>query len=369
MKAWITGKMIRSIVLLLLILTAACIPTQETPAASTIPVIEQPQSEFTPSFTPILILPTRVPLPVSDMAKPVVRIPGKASYVFANGNYAYVTLGTDWLILDASVPHQPKQIGRLSLPQPVSRMDVKNNIAYLLVDDGIYLVDISDPTHPTQLSFYSTSGQSLRVAVTKNHAYLLNSGEDIIQIVDVSNPRQPQAAGSIETLVQIWAVTALGNYLVVATTVHPQVMDVSEPTNPVEVGQLTNMAGGIVTSIIVVDGYAYTGNYAVQSAKVDRGGGLHIIDITDPTMPVEVGLFEPEPFGSYGRTFSLIAVDEYAYLLSDEHFWIVDISDPTAPTLHRAYNRAEGTNSVAIISDYVYIATEEGLLIIKLDVS
>lgn len=360
---------IQIILILLLIITTACTPSQETPATATTATVEQPLPEFTPSFTPILILPTRVPLSVSDMAKPVVRIPGKASYVFANGNYAYVTLGTDWLILDASVPQQPRQIGKLSLPQPISKMDVKNNIAYLLVDDGMYLVDISDPTNPTELSFYSVAGQKLRIAVTNNHAYLLNSGEDIIRIVDVSNPHQPQAAGSIKTLVQIWAVAALGNYLVVATTVHPQVMDVSNPANPVKVGQIENMAGGIVTSIVVVDGYAYTGNYAVQSAKVDRGGGLHIIDIADPTMPIEVGLFEPKPFGSYGRIFNLVAVDEYAYLLSNEHFWVVDISDPTAPTLHRAYNRPEETNSVAIISDYVYIATEEGLLIIKLDVS
>lgn len=72
---------------------------------------------------------------------------------------------------------------------------------------------------------------------------------------------------------------------------------------------------------LVLDGdYAYI---------ADSTGGLRIIDISDPAIPVEVGAYDTP-----GRAYGIDKVGSVIYLANNNHgLWLFDVSDVTNPTL------------------------------------
>jgi hypothetical protein len=92
------------------------------------------------------------------------------------------------------------------------------------------------------------------------------------------------------------------------------IIDVSDPSNPVEVGSYDTQ--GYAVSIDISGTYAYI---------ADHVSGFHIVDISDPENPFRVG-----PGGR--NVLEYVEVEgNYAYLLTDPSFFIVDISDPINP--------------------------------------
>jgi len=87
-----------------------------------------------------------------------------------------------------------------------------------------------------------------------------------------------------------------------------------------------------------VEGVFTEGDYAYVAA---RNGGLEIIDISDPTTPVKVGQFND----GVGYTNDIYVSGSYAYLADS---WdgcglkIIDISDPTTPVKVGQFNDGEG---------------------------
>ena len=99
-----------------------------------------------------------------------------------------------------------------------------------------------------------------------------------------------------------------------------RVIDVSDPSNPVEVGALDT---GNARGVAVADGLAYV---------ADGASGLRVIDISHPTSPVEIGALD-----TAGDARDVEVVGSLAYVAdsSSSSRWgslrIIDISNPTAP--------------------------------------
>ena len=79
-----------------------------------------------------------------------------------------------------------------------------------------------------------------------------------------------------------------------------RVIDVSEPSNPHEVGFYYTHGGARDVDV--------SGNYAYVAAM---DSGLRVIDISDPTNPQEVGLY-----AAPGKSISVYVSDGYAYMAS-----------------------------------------------------
>jgi hypothetical protein len=115
-----------------------------------------------------------------------------------------------------------------------------------------------------------------------------------------------------------YAVTAQGDYAYVAVRkdeVHPTyslvIADISVPTAPRVVGH------SVGTGDVVVTG---------THAYFTDGYGLHVLDVSDPTAPVEDGSYDVK------RAYYLFVLNSTAYVVVfNEGFYILDISDPTAP--------------------------------------
>jgi len=110
-----------------------------------------------------------------------------------------------------------------------------------------------------------------------------------------------------------------------------RVIDVSDPTAPVEVGAVNTP--GAASLVAVADGLAYVLHPAVFGGEP---GGLRMIDVADPAAPVEVGAIEPLVTGTD------FAVDGgFAYVLDFAKnepgqlpislIRVFDVSNPAAP--------------------------------------
>ena len=90
------------------------------------------------------------------------------------------------------------------------------------------------------------------VYVSGNYAYVASFDSNALEIVDVSNPANPVHKGSISNgaggalLNGPVSVYVSGNYAYVASMASNalEIVDVSNPANPVHKGSISNGAGG-----------------------------------------------------------------------------------------------------------------------------
>jgi hypothetical protein len=129
-----------------------------------------------------------------------------------------------------------------------------------------------------------------------------------------------------------------------------RIYDISNPTNPVQVGglDLPNTARGVM----VVGRYAYV---TTSSATT----GFRIIDISNPTNPTTVSVM------SLGAVSNGVYVQgNYAYLASDSGtattFQIIDISNPVAPTTVSGLQLGVTASTVYVSGNYAYVGLASG---------
>ena len=78
-------------------------------------------------------------------------------------------------------------------------MAVSGNYAYVADGDaGLQVIDVSNPANPQRVGGYDTSGDAQGVAVSGNYAYVADGGAGL-QVIDVSNPANPQRVGGYDT--------------------------------------------------------------------------------------------------------------------------------------------------------------------------
>jgi len=138
-----------------------------------------------------------------------------------------------------------------------------------------------------------------------------------------------------------------GNYVYVASGSYFRVFNVSNPSSPQEVGVLSNLDGPL--GFDIVGSYAYLANE-----------GITIVDISDPTAPTIIS-----DLSVTGEDRRIIVQDNYAYLAGVSCLTIVDVSDPANPSEISSLNIAgEEAYNLAVSGNYVYIITRDEVLVI-----
>ena len=108
------------------------------------------------------------------------------------------------------------------------------------------------------------------------------------------------------------------------------------------------------------DGYAY-----VAEGTGDYDGGLHVVDVSDPSSPVLVG-----SVATIGDAHGVAVSDGYAYVADDWfYFNVVDISAPAAPMIVRTIRSPHRVFDVVIDEDIAYLADGlSGLQVVDISV-
>jgi len=282
----------------------------------------------------------------------------EADKVALQGNYAYVAAGQNGLsIIEISDPAHPVQVGFLDTPTITQNVAVSGNYAYLAeswnVGQGwMRVIDISNATSPLEAGFCTTSGQAYSVAVSGNCVYVgCESGLDVIE---VSNPSLPVRVGNCNSFWYGHDVMVVGNCAYVAASDRMAIVNVSNPAAPLMVGScgLPDHANGVA----VAGDYAYVADY---------NQGFRVVNICNPAAPYEVG--SCPAVTAYGVAVS----GAYAYVACSSGspsngMWIIDITNPTAPTGVGQYG--VGCAGVAVAGSYAYVAAfQSGFHVVRID--
>lgn len=233
--------------------------------------------------------------------------------------------------------------------------DSLRNLVFLSSGAGVYILDVLDPSNPVKVSenihsrdfiyqelFYDYNTQILYIAFGR-----------WIEIWDVSNPDIPSKLGSFVILLPPYScdgdIYVSGSYAYCVSCTVFSIVDISSPSNPQFVGELT--LGGL--SVAVKDSFAYIVSLDTK--------GFHVIDISDPQNPEEVSFL-------YQRGWDIAIFGSYAYVSTflDLKFRIIDISDPYNPQFAGYFASPDDVFHAHVIDTIAYLATEYGLRVVNI---
>lgn len=267
------------------------------------------------------------------------------------GSYGYVTTGGPSFrndLVDFSDPASPKLAAAGVLES--GPMAVVGQYAYVWdwKSTELRAYDISDPAHPV---LAGAVAQKIRVTWLMNQGgYLFEYlDNDILSILDVSNPAAPSVLGQIgDARSHFDGVVVQGNQAFLTSRFNSQVAvaDLSDPAHPLLLASAKSGAGPPQMAAMQ-DGYAYVAS---------NTGGLRIYDLHNPKRLPEIGTFDG-PGSPTGTTGTAVA-DGIAYVADlDNGLHIVDVSDPTNPRPLGVYRDGSSAVRVTVRNGYAYLLT------------
>jgi len=263
---------------------------------------------------------------------------GYTGDVFVSGNYAYVANSYDELhVIDISNPENLSEVGSCSLFTSWGEWDifVLDDYAYA-VDCELYVIDVSNPENPTVVCDYDTPGEALGVFVLGDYAYIADNDTGLC-VIDISNPENPSEVDTCETPEDARGIFVLGDYAYVTCGSRGLgVINISNPANTHLVGVCEISAN----EIFVQGDYAYV-----------TGGDFHVIDISNPESPREVGVYD-----AWGYSYDVYVSGNYAYITRGYCLSVMDISDPTMPAEVESFWTPGHSDGVFVSEGFAYVA-------------
>jgi hypothetical protein len=201
------------------------------------------------------------------------------------------------------------------------------------------------------------NGPSFDIIEQGGYAYVAEGGE--VRVYDVSTDAKASGlswrsvVGHVTVGDAIYGLSLSGTTLYVASAGKLALIDISSPSSPRVIGTINNPVSYSTIRDVVVTG---TTVYLAIN-----GGGVQVVDVTDPTRPV---LGKRVTFQGYNRPWRLAieGTNLYVPLETDGRLEVLDISTPANPIPLGTYNAGETTSfsAVAVKGGYAYLAEYHG---------
>jgi len=220
------------------------------------------------------------------------------------------------LVVDVSAPDRPHLLGSFVVGRGVRCIEHAGSVAYLIGYDGLQVFDVVAPGAPRLLATINVSGQAYDVQVVDKWAYVAD-GRGIL-VYDVSEADDPRLVGRVDTG-SSHIVRVIGHLAFVGgLDSSMRVVDVSLPSDPRVVAEVEGH-DDMVWDIAVADGRAYVawGHWGLKVVDVSTSSASRIIGGIDKT----------------GVTFGVDVSGNHAYLATGGGLEVVDVSDPRSPRL------------------------------------
>jgi hypothetical protein len=255
---------------------------------------------------------------------------------------------------------------------PSSAIAVQGSYAYAGFGPELAILNITDPQDPTRVGYVVLPDFVQDVAVDGGYAYVA-AGEAGLRVVDISDPNTPAEVGFTGSgwLKAARGVAVAGDYAYIACGVfnpavhegHLLIIDISDPANPAEVGFSEQLWQEPALDVAVVGSYAYVvGSY---SGLTSSDGGLWILNISNPAAPSKVGSYDSPGFAN-----SVAVAGGYAYVVAEgAGLRVVRVTKPASPTEVGSYEALDAghISDLTLAGNYAYVATgEAGLRVLDI---
>ena len=292
-----------------------------------------------------------------------------------------------------------------------------------LVDAGVSIIDVSDKTNPVEVGYYDwipggwygVLGVETRLSdpIALRDICFMQEGSHGLRVLDVTDKANPIEIGYLDGISGLQAdgrgmivdepndiLYAVVNNWGVADDDGLIIVDVSDPTNPLELSFLQPIPSAPCDVIILDSQYVVIGNEANRLDIVDvsnplapfiasgiavtgasdrvflysghvycaaAGGGVTVVDVSNPLAPVEVfsSFLDVGPLG-YCRGINL--VDGRLYMpvsqSGDGILYIWELSNPAVPTIIGSHTwPSTSFYEIEVSGDYAYIVDQLGLIV------
>lgn len=264
---------------------------------------------------------------------------------------------SDFFSIDVSNTQGPQMLATLNTGPGLASISLTGDYAYVANTDNssqLQVINVANPLAPTLTGSASMRGVNSKgksVYAYQNRAYIgseRSSGQEF-QIFDVGNPASPAFLGSAEIGADVNDIYVLGNTAYLATSrsdAAVMIFDVSNPSSPSLLSSFSDpMGGGVGFSVFATSpGTLFAG----------IGGGLRILDVSNPRSPVPLGRFD-----AGGAVNDIYVRDYLAFLAtanSNTEFQAVNIDSLQNPALHSSLNFPQVATGVAYRNNVVYVS-------------
>ncbi|MBN2413466.1 beta-propeller domain-containing protein [candidate division KSB1 bacterium] len=207
-----------------------------------------------------------------------------ANTIAINENRAFVTTAESGLsIFDITDPSGPALLGKYAAVKNwYNAVGLLNNIAVIGDVDTLHVVDITDPANVSPVTdFTVVSGMVNDILIREPYVYLA-SGAKGFDVLDMTDPADPQEIGNVDTPGDALHMAVTGNYTYLADgSAGVRVIDINTPANPVEIAALASLPNAY--DITVSGDFAYVARRGSQF--------INIVDISTPANPVKIDSF------------------------------------------------------------------------------
>ena len=253
---------------------------------------------------------------------------------------------------------------RIAFEDEVEAIAVQGDYGYVLHGDMLSVLDISNPLS-VQILGSAPAMFATDLVVEGDYAY--TTGWSDLIILNVSNPHFPFQVAMIDELRNYQRTVAYHDGYLYIGSRGLSIVDVSDPKSPREVSYFNRNLGEITKVIVAPDPTGESERVYAYLATIHdpwyRGGGLIIVDVTDPANPQHVfpGCDDGCGDATYG-TFDLAMQGRYVYLPESDYLLpenygleVWDVSDPAHTLLVSRYRIPDTpTYKVAMQGDQVY---------------
>lgn len=300
---------------------------------------------------------------VSPRIDLVSEIGGRSFGIDTQGEFAYLTVGNSVLVLNISDPSMPTLVGEsgnLGDAPWIENIVVDGDYAYAVNIDELSVIDISNPTDPIVVGTIRPGRGLTDLAVQGSYVYVGTSfpRDSGFYVIDVSDPSQPQLAGSADVPTQRLDVS--GSYAYVMSAFEFAIIDISDPTSPSVIGTFDRPPFAHYRNILYSDGLLFIAG----DGRSDTGlTSLTIFDVSNPSNPIEVG-----GIGSGTGPSALYVVGGLVYQAISGTLRVIDVSDPAASAEVGSVQLPDRALNLVVAGNLAYLADSLGGLRI-IDVS
>ncbi|NQT34684.1 T9SS type A sorting domain-containing protein, partial [bacterium] len=223
--------------------------------------------------------------------------------MFVTDSVAYLATYDGLVIFEIHDPANPHQFETYKEPINFSGVQVSGNYLYLIYNQrgsSDFILEVANifhtPDSPDSVGSYNLGRgfSNGKLTVIGDYAFVWRIWDNDIRIIDVSDPEHPDSIGFIETDEYVRDVNIQGDYLYMLSDEQElKMFDISEPGDVIQVGSLEIDEEYLQTRAISVSGnllYLICGHWYNE-------GTFYIIDISDPTNPVEIGYYNTPGHG------------------------------------------------------------------------
>jgi len=272
-----------------------------------------------------------------------------------SGNYAYAATGTGLSVVDISNKSNPTEVGKFPAGG-LQKVDVDGDRIAICSEVEVFILDVSDPENPTGLAYlhapYNCSYSDIVLA--GNYIYIV----DIYLSSYVFKILRILPDWTFEQLISVYtgnsgsAEMALDNNILVANqTTGILLADVSNPSTPA------------LTAIDAPDSYRYyaaavSGDYLYATSRSYPQrvkDTLSVFDISDIENPELIQ-------STIINNIEYISIDGDYLLLGEDGLELVDISNPSMPSIINAAPVNGYINAIELVGESAMVAGTETTL-------